>query len=170
MKAFSHPRLSPQGIASPLREMELHEIVRILNSKLAVLPTIAEFEIAPARDDAHHREYLTQIRAVPQGDFASVEFRYEMKLADSGCAGFEDIAWDILGRTHRFHLDSPYAELGESARSAVESIVTAAAGGQLPPRLVAVGLAFDFHREHPLLTVDCSHPKKFSARPLRANG
>ena len=77
-----------------------------------------------------------------------------MKLADAGCAGFEDIAWHILGRAHRHHADDPYADLGEAARRAVGPIMVAAAARPLPARLITVGLAYDLHHEEPLPTVD----------------
>lgn len=154
MIAGAHSRLSPRAVASQFRELELNEILRVLNSKLAVLPMVAGFEIAQSKGDARHREYLTQIRAAPLGGSASVEFRYAMKLDDSGRAGFEDVAWDILGCAHSHLVHRTYAELCEAARAAAERIVTAAAGGPLPPCLVAVGLAYDFHHEDPLLTAD----------------
>lgn len=146
--------LSRRAVPSPFRAIELREILRILNSKRAVLPEVAGFEIAAARDGVDHRRNHTQIRAVPRGDPGPVEFRYGMKLADSGCAGFADVAWDILGLAHRFHACGAHAPLGGDARRTVEPIVATAAGGLLPPRLAAVCVTYDFDHDEPHLTAD----------------
>jgi hypothetical protein len=48
---------------------------------------VARFEIAQSKGDARYRDCLTQIRAAPRAGSASAEFRYEMKLDDSGWVG-----------------------------------------------------------------------------------
>ena len=65
MKAGAQGPLSPRAATAPSRELELNEILRILNSKLAGVPMVASFELAPMRDDAHHRQSTPKLGPFP---------------------------------------------------------------------------------------------------------
>lgn len=147
-------RVTPHAPLTPYRQMELRRVVEIANSRLAVLPGVQAFEIAPMKGDAHHREHQTQIRAISLAASQSAEFRYTLPLRHSGCAGFDDLAWDVAGRAHEFFTDSQLAKLGVTARSATELIIAAAAGVSILPRLFAVGVSFEFATRTPRICAD----------------
>ena len=131
-------RVTPHAPLTLFR-LELDRVLNIANSRLAVLPGVESFEIAPMKGDAHHREYQTQIRANPLVALQPVEFRYSLPLHHSGCGGFN--AWDLVGRAYQFLADSQLAKLGARALSAIEPIIAGAAGVSIRPRLVAVGMS-----------------------------
>lgn len=135
---------------TPFRQMELAEILRIANSKVAALPWVAAFELAPARDHADRNLFhnRAQIRAVPRTGSGEIEFRYDLPLSASGCASFEDRAWDLLDCAHRFHTDTHLADLGRRTRSRLEPLVAPTAGNAMPTGLT-IGVAFGFTLDEP---------------------
>lgn len=147
-------RLTPHAPVTPYHLMEIDRVLSIANSRLAVLPGVESFEIAPMKGDAHHRECHTQIRANPLVASQHVEFRYCLPLHNSGCGGFNDLAWDLVGRAHQFLADSQLAKLGARARSAIEPIIAGAVGASIDPRLVAVGMSFEFAERTPRICAD----------------
>lgn len=86
-------RVTLNAAPTAYHQTELDGVVRIANSRRGVLPDVEAFEIAPNRQDAHHREHLTQIRAIavtPDGD---VEFRSSLPLRHSGLDGCLDLSF-----------------------------------------------------------------------------
>lgn len=147
-------RLTPRAPLTTYHLMELDRVLKIANSRLAVLPGVESFEIAPMKGDAHHREYHTQIRANSLIASQPVEFRYCLPLHHSGWGDFNDLAWDLVGRAHQFLADGELAKLGARARSAIEPIIAGAAGVSTSPRLVAVGISFEFAERTPRICAD----------------
>lgn len=151
--AVGATRLTVPAAPTPAREIELSEILRIANARVAVLPWVTGFEVAPVRDDADNRRYQAQIRAIPVDEGTGVEVRYQMPLADSRGSGFGDRAWDLLNSTHRFYSGCEFARLGARAQAAIRAALET--DGSAPtPRLVAVGIAFDFAYNEPRVTAD----------------
>ncbi|RSV17298.1 hypothetical protein CA236_11250 [Sphingomonas sp. ABOLG] len=154
MTRAAPPRITIPAAVTPFRAIELGEILRIANSKLAALPWVRAFEIALARETADTRRCQTQIRAVPKTRERRAEFRYALPLADSGCSGFADRAWDMLGLAHEFGTMRRHSDLVERALSSIEPIIRAAAEGPMPPKLASLGATFDFMNVEPGITAD----------------
>lgn len=147
-------RINVPAATPPFRATELAEVIRIANSKCAVLPWIEKFEVAPARDGADHRRYRTQIRAIPRHRAASVEFIYALPLADSGRVSFAELAWHVVGGAHRFRTERRHVDLAIRARTALEAVIRPTTSLRPSPSLIAVGVAFDLGHAEPCVTAD----------------
>lgn len=147
-------RLTPYAALSPDHKVKVDRVVEIVNSRIAVLPGVKAFEIAPMKGDALHRDLQTQIRADPVTGSSCVEFRYDIPMHRSGRGSLDDLAWDMLGRAHQFFAEGHFAELGARARSAVVPAMAEATGVSIPPRLIAVGISYEFAERKPNLCAD----------------
>ncbi len=122
------------------REAEIEAILRIVNSKRAVLPQLGAFQMAPNKSDIDHRLYYTQIRAIPHLGPDRVEFRFAFPPPEDGPIGISCVAWQLLGSAHKFCQLDRYSHLGEELREAILPLLEVSAGLLFAPDLVAIGV------------------------------